>query len=152
MSGIQPDNRFVDTAPWFDEADLSAPERSDMDAPGWLLTWRKFKRHKIALISAIFLLTCYLILPIAGFIAPYTPNERSADYLYAPPQSINLWHEGSFIGPYVYPIKAEADLVNFGKKPALHEEMEKLAVDEEIEKELQALKSPVPQKDEKTRE
>ena len=38
-------------------------------------------------------------------------------------------------------MEAEADLVNFGKKPALHEEMEKLAVDEEIEKELQALKS-----------
>jgi phage shock protein A len=38
-------------------------------------------------------------------------------------------------------MEAEADLVNFGKKSSLHEEMEKLAVDEEIERELQALKS-----------
>jgi phage shock protein A len=38
-------------------------------------------------------------------------------------------------------MEAEADLVNFGKKPALHTEMEKMAVDEEIEKELLALKS-----------
>ena len=38
-------------------------------------------------------------------------------------------------------MEAEADLVNFGKKSSLHEEMEKLTVDEEIEKELQALKS-----------
>ena len=110
---MRQDDRFVDPQPWVDGADLSAPERSDMDAPGWLLTWRKFRRHKLALVSGIFLLTCYLILPIAGFIAPYTPNERSADYLYAPPQSINLWHEGEFIGPYVYPITAEADLINF---------------------------------------
>jgi len=108
-----PDGRYVDDAPYSDEVDLSALERSDMDAPNWVLVWRKFKRHKLGLISGIFLLICYLILPIAGFIAPYTPNERSADYLYAPPQSINLWHEGQFVGPYVYPITATADLVNY---------------------------------------
>jgi peptide/nickel transport system permease protein len=108
-----PDGRYVDDAPYSDEVDLSALERSDMDAPNWVLVWRKFKRHKLGLISGIFLLLCYLSLPIAGFIAPYTPNERSADYLYAPPQSINLWHEGRFIGPYVYPISATADLENF---------------------------------------
>ncbi len=108
-----PDGRFVDDAPYTDEVDLSALERSDMDAPNWVLVWRKFKRHKLGLISGTFLLLCYLILPIAGFVAPYTPNERSADYLYAPPQSINLWHEGKFIGPYVYPVTASADLVNF---------------------------------------
>jgi len=111
---IQPSNRFVDPTPWVDDdADISSPERADMDAPAWRLMWHKFRRHKLALISGIFLLCCYLILPIAGFIAPYTPNERSADYLYAPPQSINLWHEGEFIGPYVYPITAKADLENF---------------------------------------
>lgn len=108
-----PDGRFVDDAPYSDEVDLSALERSDMDAPNWVLVWRKFKRHKLGLISGLFLLLCYLILPIAGFVAPYTPNERSADYLYAPPQSINLWHDGKFVGPYVYPITATADLVNF---------------------------------------
>ncbi|MEM1075370.1 MAG: ABC transporter permease [Pseudomonadota bacterium] len=107
------DGRYIDDAPYSDNVDLSALERSDMDAPNWVLVWRKFKRHKLGLISGIFLLVCYLILPIAGFISPYTANERSADYLYAPPQSINLWHEGRFIGPYVYPIVATADLENF---------------------------------------
>jgi peptide/nickel transport system permease protein len=108
-----PDGRYIDDTPWSDDTDLSAPERSDMDAPNWLLVWRKFKRHRLGLISGIFLLICYLILPVAGFIAPYTPNERSADYLYSPPQSINLWHEGEFIGPYVYATTATADLVNY---------------------------------------
>lgn len=108
-----PDGRYVDEAPWSDDADLSALERSDMDAPNWVLVWRKFKRHKLGLISGIFLLLSYMMLPIAGFIAPYTPNERSADYLYAPPQSINLWHDGVFIGPYVFPTTATADLVNY---------------------------------------
>ena len=38
-------------------------------------------------------------------------------------------------------IEAEADLVNYGRKPALDAEFEGLVVDDEIEKELQALKS-----------
>jgi len=45
-------------------------------------------------------------------------------------------------------MEAEADLVNFGKKSSLEEELEILSVDEEIEKELQALKTPAPRKDE----
>ncbi len=40
-------------------------------------------------------------------------------------------------------MEAEADLVNFGKKTALEAEFDTLRVDEEIEKELQALKTPV---------
>ena len=39
-------------------------------------------------------------------------------------------------------MEAEADLVNFGKKTALEAEFDALGVDEEIEKELQALKKP----------
>ncbi len=39
-------------------------------------------------------------------------------------------------------MEAEADLVNFGNKSALDAEFDTLGVDEEIEKELQALKTP----------
>lgn len=45
-------------------------------------------------------------------------------------------------------MEAEADLVNYGKKTILEAEFDELGVDEEIEKELQALKAPVSQKDE----
>ena len=38
-------------------------------------------------------------------------------------------------------MEAEADLVNFGRKPAVEAEWESLLVDDEIEKELQTLKS-----------
>jgi phage shock protein A len=40
-------------------------------------------------------------------------------------------------------MEAEADLVNYGKKPALEVEFEELMVDDDIEKELQTLKSAV---------
>jgi phage shock protein A len=39
-------------------------------------------------------------------------------------------------------MEAEADLVNFGRKLPLEDEFEQLAVDEEIERELQSLKTP----------
>ena len=112
MSNL-PDGRYIDDAPYDPHVDLSALDRTDMDAPNWVLVWRKFKRHKLGLISGIFLFLSYLMLPFAGFIAPYTPNERSADYLYAPPQAIHMWHEGDFIGPFVYPVSGVADLEEF---------------------------------------
>ncbi|MEY8829875.1 ABC transporter permease [Sedimentitalea sp. XS_ASV28] len=108
-----PDGRYVDDAPFDPAANIQELERKDLDAPGWLLVWRKFRKHKLGLVSGIFLLICYLLLPVAGFIAPYTPNERNSDFLYAPPQSVNLFHEGEFVGPFVYPTVAEADLVTF---------------------------------------
>ena len=37
-------------------------------------------------------------------------------------------------------MEAEADLVNFGKKPIIEDELDKLALDDEIERELQNLK------------
>ena len=38
-------------------------------------------------------------------------------------------------------MEAEADLVNFGKKPTIEEEFDNLVLDDDIEKELAALKS-----------
>jgi phage shock protein A len=47
-------------------------------------------------------------------------------------------------------MEAEADLVNFGRKPDLEVEFDSLLLDEDIEKELQSLKSSLSKKDEKT--
>ena len=46
-------------------------------------------------------------------------------------------------------MEAEADLVNFGRKPALEEEIARLAADEDIEKELQELKAETGKRTEK---
>ena len=43
-------------------------------------------------------------------------------------------------------MEAEADLVNYGQKTSLEDELDRLAVDDEIESELQALKTPVSEK------
>ncbi len=38
-------------------------------------------------------------------------------------------------------MEAEADLVNFGRKPNLEDELERLSLDEDIENELKAIKA-----------
>ena len=48
-------------------------------------------------------------------------------------------------------MEAEADLVNLGRKPTLEGELDTLALDEDIEKELQSLKSSLTKKDKNTR-
>ncbi len=47
-------------------------------------------------------------------------------------------------------MEAEADLVNFGRKPALEGELDNLVLDDEIEKELQNLKSSLAKKGKNT--
>jgi len=110
---VLPDGRYVDDAPYDPDASLQTLERRDMDAPNMVLVWRKFKQHRLGLVSGIFLLIAYLMIPFAGFIAPYTPNDRHSDHLFSPPQSVNFMHEGEYLGPFVYPVTSEADLETF---------------------------------------
>jgi len=108
-----PDGRYIDDAPYNPDKEARQIENPEFDAPARVLIWRRFKKHKLGLVSGMFLLLSYLLLPFAGFIAPYTASERDADHLYAPPQSISFMHEGEFIGPHVYKTTATADLENF---------------------------------------
>jgi peptide/nickel transport system permease protein len=81
---------------------LTPEQESIYLASQWRLMWWKFKAHKIAVVSAAFLALLYLSIPFTEFLAPYGLNERHVDHIYAPPQSVHLFHEGEFIGPFVY--------------------------------------------------
>lgn len=107
------DGRYLDTSPFDPTASLRDIERKDLDAPNWLLVWRQFRKHKLALLSGAFLLICYLALPFIGFIAPYSPNDRDSEHLFSPPQAVHFFHDGQFLGPFIYPLTSEADLETF---------------------------------------
>jgi peptide/nickel transport system permease protein len=66
------------------------------------LTWWRFRRHKLALISGILLLSAYLMIVIVEFLAPYNVHTRNVDNIYAPPQEVRFFHDGAFVGPFVY--------------------------------------------------
>lgn len=104
---------YVDTAPF--DPGLVEPSGSDalQRASSWRLTWLKFKRHRVAVFSALVLLSFYLFIPLVEIMVPYAQGQRHGDYLYAPPQRVHLVHEGRFVGPFVYPYAFKFNLETF---------------------------------------
>ncbi len=96
---------YVNPAPFNPKVaeELTAAEDRFYRASSLTLIWWKFKRHRVALASAIFLGVLYLSLPFVEVIAPYGIAQRNGDHLSAPPQGVHLFHEGRFEGPFVYP-------------------------------------------------
>ena len=64
--------------------------------------WWKFRKHRIAVFAGVFLLVMYASTLFSEVIAPYNLHSRNTDFIYAPPQPVHLFHEGSFVGPFVY--------------------------------------------------
>lgn len=76
------------------------------------LIWWKFKRHKLAVISAIFLLLAYGSIIVSEVLAPYALHASHSDAIYVPPQSLHLFHQGRFVGPFVYGLNYRLDIEN----------------------------------------
>jgi len=64
--------------------------------------WWKFRRHRIAVLAGAILLLFYASTLVSEFIAPYDLQTRDTNHIYAPPQRVRLFHEGNFVGPFVY--------------------------------------------------
>lgn len=79
------------------------------------LMWRRFKRHKLALVSLWVVGLFYLVALLAEFLAPVDPGHYSARYTYAPPQGLHFFaptEDGGWeFGPFVYGYKTEIDPV-----------------------------------------
>src|SRR5262249_61132934 len=71
-------------------------------ASQWQLIWWRLRRHRFAMVSLWFLLALYATIPFVEFLAPYELRSRHQEYVYSPPQRIRLFHEGRFVGPFVY--------------------------------------------------
>jgi peptide/nickel transport system permease protein len=82
-------------------------------ASSWRLTWWKFKRHRVAVAASFVLLAFYLMVPFVEVIAPYNQSKRHGDFLYAPPQAVHLFHNGQFVGPFVYPYRFTFNMETF---------------------------------------
>ncbi len=93
------------------EAEKLTPEQERFyRASQWKIMWWKFKRHRIAVISAVILLLFYGSTLVSEVIAPYDLHTRNTQHIYAPPQEIHLFHEGRFVGPFVYGYRMRLDM------------------------------------------
>jgi peptide/nickel transport system permease protein len=99
-----PLQHYVSTAP-FDPMsieEMTKEQSKVFQASQLRLMWWKFRKHRLAVISGLFLAALYFVILICEFLAPYNLHTRNMDYIYAPPQRVHLFHNGQFVGPFVY--------------------------------------------------
>ena len=95
---------YVSTAPFdLQSVEAMTPQQAKVFQASQLrLMWWKFRKHRLALISGIFLVVLYSGILICEFLSPYNLHTRNMDYIYSPPQRVHLFHDGQFVGPFVY--------------------------------------------------
>ena len=105
----------VNTAEWDPHRvePLTAEQERYAMASQWRIMWWKLKRHQLAVISGAVLAFFYLSISVVEVLAPYSPQTQFDDHLYAPPQRVHLFHEGEFIGPFVYGYTRERNMETF---------------------------------------
>jgi peptide/nickel transport system permease protein len=88
------------------------------------LTWWKFRKHKLALVSGVVIILFYLVGALCEFVAPYDPNAKFAKYKLSPPSSIHLRDaNGDWRMPFVNKTTRTLDMVTargiFTEDPAV---------------------------------
>jgi peptide/nickel transport system permease protein len=83
-------------------------------ASQWRLMWWRFKRHRLAVVSAIVLAMFYLVAAFAEFLATSDPAHHTEKFHYLRPQQIRFFDEGEF-RPHVNGLKGFRDPDTFKK-------------------------------------
>lgn len=83
-------------------------------ATQWTLMWRKFRKHKLAMVGTAVVALFYLIAIFSEFIAPQDPLKRDTNFIHVPPQQVH-WIGPQGFGPYVFGLKLEEDPVTWKK-------------------------------------
>jgi peptide/nickel transport system permease protein len=79
-------------------------------ATQWQLTWWRFRKHRVAMASAIVVILFYLVALGADFLAYADPQASEAQRSLLPPQPIHLFDEGR-LSPHVYGLRGRRDPV-----------------------------------------
>ena len=110
--GRPPTPHYVNDAPWdpYVSEKLTADQEKYYMAGQWKLMWWRFRRHRPAVVSALFLAFIYFTTIISEWVAPYDLQTRNIKYIFAPPQGVHLFHDGKFVGPFVYDLTISRDM------------------------------------------
>ncbi|MGC9348254.1 MAG: ABC transporter permease [Anaerolineae bacterium] len=112
--------------------ETASPEPSKTDseakvlvASQWALMWRKFRKHRLAMLGGAVTILIYVIVIFAEFLAPFEPVAFSSKFTYAPPQPLHLFdrtEEGLRFAPYVNGYAVELDEVALKRTFVVDEE------------------------------
>jgi len=96
--------------------ELTAEERYYV-ASQWQLMWRKFRKHKLALLGGSILIIFYVVALFSEFFSPYDIYQRYPKYIYCPPQRIHFFDEEGFhLRPFVYGLKGKSNPVTLRRE------------------------------------
>jgi peptide/nickel transport system permease protein len=112
-SADTPIPHYVNPAPFSIDAEgaLTPAQERYYLASQWKLMWWRFTKHRLAVAAGIFLAVLYTSILFVEMLSPYEAGFRDRRYIFAPPQSVHLFHEGSFVGPFVYGLRSVRDRV-----------------------------------------
>ena len=82
--------------------DLTPEQEKFYMASQWKMMWWRLRKHRLAVWSGAVLFVLYASILVSECIAPYGLQTRNADFIFAPPQKVQFFNEGEFIGPFVY--------------------------------------------------
>lgn len=88
-----------------------AEERVAVATQGQLM-WRRFRKHRLAMLGALAVILFYLVVVFADFLAYADPEASDAQRGLIAPQGIHLFHEGRF-QPHVYALVGKRDPQTF---------------------------------------
>ncbi|MCH9670881.1 MAG: ABC transporter permease [Gammaproteobacteria bacterium] len=95
---------------------LSPEQERYYMASQWQMMWWRLRRHRLAVYSGLILALFYVVTLFCEIVAPYELHTRNSDQIFAPPQGIHLFHEGEFIGPFVYGTNVELNLETLARE------------------------------------
>jgi peptide/nickel transport system permease protein len=105
-------DHYVSKAPFdpYSREVMSEEQERYYLASQWQLMWWKLRRHRVAVASGLVLLAIYGMALFAEIVAPYNLHTRNTDRLFFKPQAIHFFHDGEFLGPFVYGVKKQRDM------------------------------------------
>jgi peptide/nickel transport system permease protein len=94
------------------EARAAAGDQRLFVASQWQLMWWRFRKHKLAVASAIVILGFYAVVVGADFLAYADPDLSEAQRSLMPPQRL-YWFDGWRFAPHVHAVKGARDPQTF---------------------------------------
>ena len=86
-----------------DTADITVGKEAEdriAVASNWKLVWWRFRRHHLAMASAVLLIFMYIIVAGAGLLLTQDPERTDARQAFIPVQTVHLFDDGGF-SPWV---------------------------------------------------
>lgn len=93
------------------EPEETGAEENLYTAKPWVMIWWRFRQHKLAVISLVFMIVIMILAIFADFFSPYTPLKINRLNTFSQPSAIHIFHEGSIHRPFIYAKKRTRDPV-----------------------------------------